>query len=160
MSKKVLFLLAVGYVAWNIVWSMFSSRRSEDIKKDISKAKKGWEDTTEIYFDTVVDVNSNMYNSFKECVFTPKNKKLLANKKAELFDYISRLKEESLELLENAKEVWKEKSEDAIKMIENFYKTKKIEILEKFSESKEELSELQDKLEKEYKKLKDNFSKK
>lgn len=127
MSKKNIFLLAAWYIAWGVISSLYSKKKSEDLKKELDKSDTK-EGDFKVMFDNFIDTHQNLLEDLKSNVMTEKNKELLNEKKEELLEVIDLYKVKWEELIDELKFKWKDFIVEASDTLEKVYNEKKEEI--------------------------------
>lgn len=138
MSLKKIFWLASGYIAWNVVSSLYNNKKWKDLKTTIKKAKDQWKDNTSIIFENLLDTHKNLIEDLNKIIFSEENKDLFKNKKWELTKIIKSFKEEWEEIINTLKKDWTVKISDLKKKLEDLYKNRE-ELLNKVKDVSPEL---------------------
>lgn len=159
---KKLFYIAMWYLAWSAVSSLYSSKKWKDLKKDMKKASQEKDDPKMVLFDNFVETHKNFFSDLKEMVDTEENRKYFKEKKEEVYDLIERYKNDSEWMIKELK--WKGKNyiDEVSVKLEEFYKEKKKEWEEYLSSTwtKEEMVQFKEKLWQVYEDLKSKLKKK
>lgn len=96
LGRKILFL-AAGYVAGNVVSSLYTQKKWKDFQTDIKKAKTKWNET-EVFVKGFVSTQKSLLSDLESLV--PKqHKKLFEAKKKEAFKAWSTIKKEGVSLI-------------------------------------------------------------
>lgn len=123
MSKKILALLA-GYVAGSVVTSLYAEKKWTDVKKDIEKAKKGWEDGVHVFLSYLFNIHKKFFWEVKENVVNPENKQFVQNKAKEVIDLVQEYKIEGQKLIASFEKTWKTYATSVVKALDDFSKMK------------------------------------
>lgn len=148
MFNKKFLALVVWYLAWSVVSSVFSNKKWEDIKKELKKAKRKWEDSTKVFLDNFIETHKNLLEYAKKEINSPKNKEFLNTKKAELLKAVDDYRLEWEKLLQELKTNWKDYLEVAKGKMKDLYEEKKWLLDDLKSESPEKIEWLKKKLSK------------
>lgn len=127
MSKKGIFALAIGYLAW-VTAATFYWKSGKALKKNFEKAEEEWTSKFQVFFNAFIDTHTNMINSIKQEVLTEKNIELYNDYKNEALKIFDSYKEKWLEILEELKEKWVNQKEVISKKFEELYNSKSEEI--------------------------------
>lgn len=160
MSKKNIFLLAAGYVAWGIVASLFNKKKPSDLKKELQKSKEDWEGEFRVFVDNFILTHKNLFDTFKTELLSEKNKKAFQEKKTELLQVVDVYKAQWEELLEELKGKWKVFLSEASDNLDKLYQEKKVEIDALKEVAPEKVKSLKDNLLAAYEELKTEATKK
>jgi hypothetical protein len=128
MSKKNIFLLAAGYIAWWLIASLYSKKNPLELKKEMEESKNQWEWEFKVILNNFIETHENLLNELKNQISTDKNKDLYNQKKEELLKIIDSYKVQWMELLEELKIKWKDFISEASVKLEKLYDEKRIEI--------------------------------
>lgn len=159
---KKLFYLAMWYLAWNAVSSLYWSKKWKELKKDLKKASEnGKHDPKMVLLENFIETHKNFLNDLKDMVDTEENRKYFTDKKDEVFDLIERYKDDSEMMIDELKGKWKKYISEVWVKLEEFYKEKKKEWEEYLSSmwAKEDLVQFKDKLSQVYEDLKTKLKK-
>lgn len=146
---KKLFYLAMWYLAWSAVSSLYSDKKWKDLKKDIKKASEnGKHDPKMVLLENFIETHKNFFNDLKDIVDTKENRQYLKDKKEEVLDLIDRYKDDSEMMIDQLKWKWKKYMSEVSEKLEEFYKEKKKEWEEYLSSiwSKEDVTTFKEKL--------------
>lgn len=146
---KKLFYLAMWYLAWSAVSSLYSDKKWKELKKDIKKASEnGKHDPKMVLLENFIETHKNFFNDLKDIVDTKENRQYLKDKKEEVLDLIDRYKDDSEMMIDQLKWKWKKYISEVSEKLEEFYKEKKKEWEEYLSSiwSKEDVTTFKEKL--------------
>ena len=101
MFSRKIALLAAGYVAGNIVSSLYNSQKWKDVKKTVSKARKAGEDDKTVIIHNIIDTHKNFFEDVKG-MLSEDNQKLLEKKKSQVLGVVDSFKSEWDKLLKDA----------------------------------------------------------
>ncbi len=96
IGRKVLFL-AAGYVAGNVVSSLYTRKKWKDFQKDIEKAKKEGTEA-EVFVKGFLDTQKNFLMDI-ESMIPAEKKKLFEEKKQEVANFWNKMKEDGTKIL-------------------------------------------------------------
>lgn len=146
MFGKKIITLAVWYVAWSLVTSLFTDKKWANFKKELEKARKEWKDTKKIVLDNFIETQKHFLETLKKEVLTEDNMEYLKEKKKELESLVDDYKKEGLKLLDELKENGEEYLDTAKDKLEDLYKEKKWELDKLKGEAPEKVDELKNTL--------------
>lgn len=101
--KKTLFWLAVWYIAWWLVASLYGKKTGTSLRQTIDDAKQNGEWTFKVLVDNFIGIHSNMIDSLKDEIMTEENINTLNNHKEELIKLLDQYKLKWNELLNELK---------------------------------------------------------
>lgn len=158
---KKLFYLAMGYIAWNAVSSLYWNKKWKELKKDMKKASNDKHDPKMVLIENFIETHKNFFNDLKEMVESEENRQYFKDKKEEVLDLIERYKEDSEWMIDELKWKWKKYIEEVSVKLEEFYKEKKKEWEAYLTSAwaKEELGHFKEKLGEVYEELKSKLKK-
>ena len=149
MSKKNMFLLAVGYVAGWLAAAFYNKRKPEELQKDLKKSRKNWDGDFKVLFHNFIETHENMLDDLKSHVLTDENIAKFNEKKEELLTVVDSYKQQWQDLADELKTKWKDFLVEASDNLNKLYEEKKDEIdqikkvaPEKAHELKEDAKEL------------------
>lgn len=93
MFSRKLALLAAGYVAWNVVSSLYNAKKGKDLKKTIGKAKQAGENDKSVIINNIIDTHKNFFDDIK-WMLSEENQKLLETKKLDVLKIVDSFKSE------------------------------------------------------------------
>lgn len=97
-GRKILFL-AAGYVAGNVVSSLYNSKKGKEVQADIKKAKKQGNES-EVFISHILETQKNLFSDLGKMI--PKeHKKTFESKKQELLDIFTNLKQQGAQVLKD-----------------------------------------------------------
>lgn len=156
MFGKKLFLLLGGYVAGNLVATLYTSKKGKEIKTEMKKAKKDGKDEVSIVFENLFDIQKRFFDDIQSFIQSEKNKKLLGSKVENAKEYVEIFKNKSQFLIEEFQKKWIGKtSQELKKRLEVLYSESKNHIMEHFDGiSQESLDEMKKKLQSSFEEVK------
>ncbi len=95
-GRKILFL-AAGYVAGNVVSSLYTQKKWKDFQTDIKKAKTQWNET-EVFVKGFVNTQRSLFSDL-ESLIPKQHKKLFEAKKKEAIKAWDVMKKEGKSLI-------------------------------------------------------------
>ena len=128
MFGKKLITLAIWYVAWSVVSSLFNDKKWDSLKKELAKAKKEGKDTKKIVIDNFLNTQGKFLETLKKEVLTKENIEYLKSKKWELDSLVADYKIKWIELLEDVQKNGEEYISTAKEKLEELYNEKKSDI--------------------------------
>lgn len=146
MLNKKLLLILWGYVAWNIVSSIYNDKKWKDLRKEIKVAKTSWTGSNRIVVDNFIETHKNILESLKKDILTDENIALFHEKKDEAIKVVEEYKKSSEDFIKNIKDKWTD-----------FIDSKKEEISDIYDEKKSNFDKAKIKAPKKIKKIKDNL---
>jgi len=158
---KKLFYLAMGYLAWNAVSSLYWTKKWKELKKDMKKASGGKHDPKMVLLENFIETHKNFFTDLKDMVESDESKKFFEDKKDDILWLIERYREDSEWMILELKWKWKKYIQEVSLKLEEFYKEKKREWEEYLSSAwaKEELWYFKEKLWQVYEELKAKIKK-
>ncbi len=155
---KKLFYLAMWYLAWNAVSSLYWNKKWKELKKDM---KHGKNDPKMVLLENFVETHKAFFKELKDMVDTKENREYFNEKKDEVLDLIDRYKDDSEMMIDELKWKWKKYMWEVWVKLEEFYKEKKKEWEEYLKSvwAKDELVNFKDKLGQVYEDLKSKVKK-
>ena len=142
MFSKKLALLAAGYVAGNVVSSLYNAKKWKDVKKTVAKAKQSGENEKSVIINNIIDTHKNFFEDVKG-LLSEDNQKLLESKKVDVLKVVDSFKVEWDKLL---KGVWW-KTAWARSKLEKLYDEKRDDIRSHLQEvSPDDMKKVTDKL--------------
>lgn len=157
MSKKNIFLLAAWYIAGWLIASLYSNKKSEELKNDLEQSKKDWEGEFKVLLNNFIETHQNLINDIKTHIDTEKNRELFNTTKEELFKIIDSYKVQWLALLEELKVKWKTYVNEASEKLEKLYDEKRVEIDSLKDIAPEKLIEIKEKLKSTFEEIKNKM---
>jgi len=146
MFGKKLITLAIWYVAWSVVSSLFNDKKWDNLKKELAKAKKEGKDTKKIVFDNFLNTQGKFLKTLKKEVLTEENIAYLKSKKWEIDSLVADYKIEGIKLLEEIQSKWWDYISTAKDRLESLYEEKREKIETLKWEAPEKIQELKDML--------------
>ena len=146
MFGKKLLTLAVWYVAWSLVTSLFNDKKWDKFKKELEKAKNEGKDTSKMVIDNFLDTQKNFIETLKKEVLTDENIKYMKWKKEELESLIEDYKIEWFKLLEELQKKWEKHLDTAKSRLEELYNEKMEDLSSLKWEAPEKVEDLKVKL--------------
>ena len=143
---KKLITLAVWYVAWSLITSLFTDKKWTSLKKDLEKAQKQWKDVKKVVLDNFIETQKNFFEAMKEEVFTEENIEYLKGKKKELEALVNDYKVEWIKLLDELQTNGEDYMDTAKWKLEDLYNQKKLELDDFKWDAPEKIEELKIKL--------------
>ncbi len=125
MSKKNIFLLAAGYIAWWVISSLYGKKKPGELKKELETNQPWKEADFKALLDNFIDVHQNLLEDVKTHVVTEENKEMFNKKKEELLAIVDSYKDEWKNILEELKLKWKDYLFEAWVKLEELYDEKK-----------------------------------
>ncbi len=158
---KKLFYLAMGYLAWNAVSSLYWTKKWKELKKDMKKASDTKHDPKMVLFENFIETHKNFFSELKDIIESEESKQFLEDKKDDILGLIERYREDSEWMINELKWKWKKYIGEISLKLEEFYKEKKKEGEEYLSSTwaKEELVYFKEKLGQVYEELKAKIKK-
>ena len=158
---KKLFYLAMGYLAWNAVSSLYWTKKWVQLKKDMKKATNDKHDPKMVLLENFVETHKNSFTDLKDMLESEENKKFFEDKKDDILWLIERYKEDSEWMILELKWKWKKYIQEVSLKLEEFYKEKKKEGEEYLTSTwaKEELWYFKERLGQVYEELKAKIKK-
>jgi len=144
MFGKKLITLAIWYVAWSVVASLFSEKKWENFKKELAKAKKEWKDTKKIVFDNFLNTQWKFIETIKKEVLTKENIAYLKEQKGKLDSLVADYKIEGIKILEELQLKWEDYLGNAKWKIEELYNKKREDIEKLKWEAPEKIEEVKE----------------
>ncbi len=161
--KWKIFLLWLGYIAWNIVWSAYNKKSGKKYQKELKEN----DNSIKFMVDNFLETQKNLFDDIKAEITSEKNKEVYEKYKNQILDIFEDYKKKSEVVLKDLKENGEEYLEKAKKSLEKLYLENKDKIWEltdiweeKIWELKEKLTKSFEKSKKEFKNLKNKKSKK
>lgn len=152
MKIKDLFLVWASYVAWNLVASLYASKKGKDLEKEIIKDK---DNALKIVWWNFLDIHKKLFKDiWVEISITD-----IEWKKKELMEIVEDFKAKWEVFLKELKEKWTDYIEEITPKLEKLYDEKK-DLIEKYKaelpefieDSKKKLQKYLDEIRKEMKK--------
>lgn len=158
---KKLFYLAMGYLAWNTISSLYWTKKWKELKKDMKKALISKHDPKMVLLENFIETHKNFFTDLKDLVGSEESKQYFEDKKNDILWLIERYREDSEWMILELKWKWKKYIEEVSLKLEEFYKEKKREWEEYLSSTwaKEELGHFKEKLGQVYEELKAKIKK-
>lgn len=157
--KKKLIVILWAYFAWVAAALVFNKKDPESIKAEFIESKQNWKNTFKVFLNNFIEIHQNLLESFKEKVFTEKNKKIFNDKKEELIQKFNDYKSQAERLLNEYKEKWIEFSKEKREYLEQEI-NKSIEKIEEFkNELPEKIDEVKSFLQNKFDKIKSKLKK-
>lgn len=158
---KKLFYLAMGYLAWNAVSSLYWTKKWKELKKDMKKASTSKHDPKMVLLENFIETHKNFFTDLKDMVESEESKQFFEDKKDDILWLIERYREDSEWMIEELKWKWKKYIGEVSLKLEEFYKEKKREWEEYLTSAwaKEELWHFKEKLGQVYEELKAKIKK-
>lgn len=159
---KKLFYLAMWYLAWNAVSSLYWSKKWKELKKDMKKASEnGKHDPKMVLLENFVETHKNFFKDLKDIVDNEENREYFKEKKDEVLDLIEKYKDDSEMMIDQLKWKWKKYMGEVSEKLEEFYKEKKKEWEEYLSTvwEREDVIKFKEKLGQVYEELKTKLKK-
>ncbi len=153
LNKKILFL-AAGYVIGGVVSSLYNKKKPEEIKKELTKARKAGENDFSVLVTNFIEIHNNLLADLKSDVLSDKNKKLLKKKTKEVVDIVESYKTSGKQVLDELQVKWKDFIVEASEQLETIYNEKKDEISSLKDISPEQIDDIKTRLTKAYKDVK------
>ncbi len=142
MFSRKIALLAAGYVAGNIVSSLYNSKKWKDLKKTAIKAKESGENDKSVIINNIIDTHKNFFEDMKT-MLSEDNQKLLDKKKVQILSVVDSFRSEWDKLI---KEVGGKTSSISTR-VQDLYDEKKDELRTHLHEvSPDEMKAVTDKL--------------
>lgn len=135
MSKKNIFLLALGYLAGNAVASIYWKKKNAAKKVDFNSV-----------IDDFVETHTNMIENLKKELATPENKKLFNTKKAEVIKILDSYKTKGNVLLRQLEKKGKTFANEYVKKLDALYKEKDKELSNLKEIAPEKIEDLKERL--------------
>lgn len=124
MKIKDLFLVWASYVAWNLVASLYASKKWKDLEKEIVKDK---DNALKIIWNNFLDIHKKLYKDVKTEVSSVDYEA----KKKELLDLVEDFKIKWETMLKELKEKGSDYIEEITPKVEKLYEEKK-DLIEKY----------------------------
>ncbi len=147
MFGKKIFLLAAGYIAGNVVSSLYNNKKGKDVQTALKKAKKTGEDEKKVLIDNVVNTQRNFFEDLKKNFFTEENKNKILAKKDDFMVLVDTYTKDSEKFIADMKKLGKDHTATTQKKVEKMYQEAKTEITKKMKDiSPETMDEIKGKL--------------
>ncbi len=128
-------LLALWYIAWSTVSSLYNDKKWKELKKELNKSCTDEETCTKsILLENFIETHRNFFKELKTKFNEDDTKAMLADKKQEVIDLIEKYKNDSEWLIDELSLKWKKYLKTADEKLKEFYQEKKVE-WEKFLNS-------------------------
>lgn len=129
MKKGNAFLLGAGYLAGLLVALRFNKKSPADLEKDFTPG----EDRYNTIGKNLLDIHKNLFETTQEALFSPANKKIIADYKERFLVELDMFRKESEIKLEEWKKKGFEKRDEVEEEIRNIY-DRRMELLEQAKE--------------------------
>lgn len=148
-KNKKLLTLAVWYVIWWLVASVYNKKNPWELEKQIKKTKKP-ESKLNVLLDSFIETHKNLLESVKK-------EPLYKDSKKEILKIYDSYKDQAVSLLNELKVNWKAYISKATKKLDDLYQEKKTEIDSLKNIEPEKVKELKDKLLASYEEFKEKM---
>lgn len=125
MKKGNAFLLGAGYLAWLLVALKFNKKSPQDLEKDFTSA----DDRYNSIGKNLLDIHKNLFETTQDFLFSPENKKLIAEYKERFLIELDMFRKESEIKLEEWKKKGFEKKDEVEVDLRSLYE-RRMELLE------------------------------
>ena len=146
MFGKKIITLAVWYVAWSVVASLFNNKKWANFKKELAKAKEEGKDTKMMVLDNFIDTQKKFAQTLKKEILTEENIEYLKWKKQDIESLVDDYKLEWEKLLDELKGKGEDYLDTAKVKLEDLYNEKIEEISNLKWDAPEKLEELKNML--------------
>lgn len=127
-GTKVLFWVAVWYIAGGLVSSMYSQKRGVTLRKDMKEARESGEWSLKVLVDNFVATHANMIDDIKDEVMSEENIEVFNEHKEEVIKLLDSYKAKTGALLRELKRKGETYLEEASRKMNELYNEKVEEI--------------------------------
>lgn len=156
MSKKWFGFLALWYMLWSLVSSVYTKKTGKTFKKDLEKSDYSFK----LLFENFVDMHKELLLDVKEELTSEKNKEIYEKYKNQIIEIFENYKEKWEILLSDLNKNWKKYLDETLDNLKVLYKEKIKELdslkwlsKEKTEKLKWDLTMFFDKMKKQMKKV-------
>ena len=146
MFNKKFFLVAAGYIAGNVIGSLYNKKTPSALQKELEESKQSGQGEVKVLLANFVETHKNVLADLENTIMSDKNKALFAEKKEQLLEIAEGYKIEGLKLLLEVQEKGKSHFVEVSDKLEKLYLEKKDELNELKEISPEKVKELKNNL--------------
>ena len=146
MFNKKFFLVAAGYIAGNVIGSLYNKKTPSALQKELEDSKQSGQGEAKVLLANFVETHKNVLADLENTIMSDKNKALFAEKKGQLLEIAEGYKIEGLKLLAEIQDKWASHLVEVSDKLEKLYLDKKDELNQLKEISPEKVKELKNNL--------------
>lgn len=124
-NKKLIYLLG-GYIAWTVIASLYSSKKGDDVRKEMcdSKAKKWVYEAKKVLFGHILDIHKKLFSDVSQEEHVKKTADFLGWYKETFHKFFDSSKSEITGILKEYKTLWEQDIQELSTKLQEFVKEK------------------------------------